>query len=91
MNCLNTPPTHSEFGPVSACVTLDEQGMPPDFIKKRLRWLGESYRVYLRDTNKIDDTHLEVLRASASRTMEFVNKVQEDHSLIEVSEYDQGD
>ena len=67
---------------VWACVTLDEQGIPPDFIKKRLRWLDESYRVYLRDTNKIDDTHLEVLRASASRTMEFVNKVQEDHSLI---------
>ena len=24
---------------VLACVTLDEQGMPPDFTKKRLRWL----------------------------------------------------
>ena len=76
---------------VWACVTLDEQGMPPDFIKKSLRWLGESYRVYLRDTNKIDEMHLETLRASASRRLEFVNEVQEDQSLIELSEYDHGD
>ena len=76
---------------MSACVTLDEQGMPPDFIKKRLRWLGESYRVYLRDTNKIDEIHLKALKVSASRTMEFVNEIQEDHSLIELSEYDQED
>ena len=40
---------------VWACVTLDEEGMSPDFIKNRLRWLGESYRVYLRDTNKINE------------------------------------
>jgi len=76
---------------VWACVILDEQGMPPDFIKKRLRWLGESYRVYLRDTNKIDEMQLEALRASASRTMEFVNEVQEDQSLIELREYDHRD
>ena len=40
---------------VLACVTLDEQGMPSDFIKQRLRWLSKSYRVYLRGTNKIDE------------------------------------
>ena len=39
---------------VWACVTLDEEGMSPNFIKNRLRWLGGSYRVYLRDTNKLN-------------------------------------
>ena len=57
------------------CVTLDEQGMPPDFIRKRLMWFGESYRVYLGDTNKIDDKHLEALTASASTAIEFLNDI----------------
>ena len=50
---------------VWACVTLDEEGMSPDFIKNRLRWLGESYRVYLRDTKKINEGHIEALKSSA--------------------------
>ncbi len=37
---------------VWACVLLDEAGKPPDYIKKRLRWLGDSFRMYLRDTRK---------------------------------------
>jgi hypothetical protein len=35
---------------VWACVLLNEAGKLPDFIKKRLRWLGDSFRMYLRDT-----------------------------------------
>jgi hypothetical protein len=35
---------------VWACVMLDEAGKLPDYIKKRLRWLGDSFRMYLRDT-----------------------------------------
>ena len=42
---------------VWACVSLDEAGESPDFIQKRLRWIVESYRVYLRDTNKINQQH----------------------------------
>jgi hypothetical protein len=34
---------------VWACVLLDEAGQLPDYIKKRLRWLGDSFRMYLRD------------------------------------------
>ena len=52
---------------VWACVVLDEAGMPPDFIKKRLRWMGESYRVYLRDTNKINEKHVQALKVSAKK------------------------
>jgi hypothetical protein len=29
---------------VWACVLLDEAGMPPDYIKKRLRWLRELFQ-----------------------------------------------
>ena len=48
---------------VWACVCLDKVGKQSDFIKKRLRWVGESYRVYLRDTNKINEQHRDALKA----------------------------
>ena len=32
------------------CVLLDEAGKSPEYIKKQLRWLGNSFRMYLRDT-----------------------------------------
>jgi hypothetical protein len=35
---------------VWACILLDEAGKLPDHIKKRLRWLGNSFRMYIRDT-----------------------------------------
>jgi hypothetical protein len=35
---------------VWACVLFNEAGKLPDYIKKRLRWLGDSFRMYLRDT-----------------------------------------
>jgi hypothetical protein len=35
---------------VWACILLDEAGKLPDCIKKRLRWLGDYSRMYLRDT-----------------------------------------
>ena len=78
---------------VWACVVLDEAGMPPDFIKKRLRWMGESYRVYLRDTNKINEKHVQALKASAKKTMELVqllNDTGENHFSV-CGEYEGGD
>jgi hypothetical protein len=32
---------------VWACVLLDETGMSPSFIQKRLRWLGNLFKMYL--------------------------------------------
>ena len=52
---------------VWACVLLDEAGKSPDFIKKRLRWMGESYRVYLRHSNKIREQHNEALQESSKK------------------------
>ena len=83
---------------VWACVCLDEAGMSPDFIKKRLRWLGESYRVYLRDTNKINEQHNAALKESAENAMELIELIHDsgsDQSLEkdvpELGEYDNGD
>jgi len=46
---------------VWACVLLDEKGKSPKYIKKRLHWLGELFRTYLRDTATIQDQHWEAL------------------------------
>jgi hypothetical protein len=42
---------------VWAWVLLDEAGKSPDYIKKHLRWMGDSFRMYLRDTHVIQDQH----------------------------------
>jgi hypothetical protein len=35
---------------VWACILLNKAGKLLDYIKKRLRWLDDSFRMYLRDT-----------------------------------------
>jgi hypothetical protein len=57
---------------VWACVLLDEAGKSPDYIKKRLRWMGDSFRMYLRDTHIIQDQH-EALQASSEEVMDLVS------------------
>ena len=83
---------------VWACVSLDEAGKSPDFIKKRLRWLGESYRVYLRDTNKINQQHNDALQESSQAVMDLIDSdidnIMEPLSgedARESGEYDDGD
>ena len=58
---------------VWACVELYEAGKAPDFIKKRLRWLGESYRVYLRDTIKTNEQHNDALQESSQAVMDLLD------------------
>jgi hypothetical protein len=50
---------------VWACVLLYEAGKKGDYIKKRLRWLRECYRIYLRDTEKTASQHNECLRENS--------------------------
>jgi hypothetical protein len=57
---------------VWACVLLDEAGKSPEFIKKRLRWLGDSFRMYLRDTATINRQHREALSSATLETSEFI-------------------
>jgi hypothetical protein len=58
---------------VWACVLLDEAGKSSDYINKRLRWMGDSIRMSLRDTHVIQDQHRKALRASSEEVMDPVS------------------
>ncbi len=57
---------------VWACVLLNEAGKLPDYIKKRLRWLGDSFRMYLRDTAIIQYQHVDALLAALQEVMDLI-------------------
>jgi hypothetical protein len=57
---------------VWACVLLDEAGMSPDFIMSGLRWMGNSFRMYLRDTGMIQDKHRDILRAASQEVLDLI-------------------
>ena len=57
---------------VWACVLLDESGMSPHFIMSRLRWMGKSFSMYLRDTNVIQDKHLDILQAVSQEVIDLI-------------------
>ena len=45
---------------------LYKAGMSPDFCKKRLRWEGDSYRLYLCDTAVVQEKHAKALKKSST-------------------------
>jgi hypothetical protein len=63
---------------VWACVLLNEAKKLPDYIKKRLRWLGDSFRMYLRDTAIIQHQHVDTLLAALQEVMELVAALPKD-------------
>jgi hypothetical protein len=63
---------------VWACILLDEVGKLPDYIKKRLRWMGDSFWMYLRDTRVIQDQHRKALQASSEEVMDLVSALPDD-------------
>jgi hypothetical protein len=63
---------------VWACVLLDEVGKSPNYIKKCLRWMGDSFRMYLRDTHFIQDQHHEALQALSEEIMDLVSVLPAD-------------
>jgi hypothetical protein len=75
-NNLKKYSTHSLR--VWACVLLDEAGMSPSFIQKRLRWLGDSFKMYLRDTKAIQDKHLTALQSASSDVMALIGTPPDD-------------
>ena len=58
---------------VWACVLLDEAGKPPDYIKKRLCWCGDSFRMYLRDTLAIQLQHVDAFREASWEVMDLIS------------------
>jgi hypothetical protein len=63
---------------VWACVLLDEAGMSPSFIQKCLRWLGDSFKMYLHDTKAIQDKHLATLQSTSSNVMALIGTPPDD-------------
>jgi hypothetical protein len=63
---------------VRACVLLDEAGKLPDYIKKKLRWLGDSFRMYLRDTAIIQHQHVDALLAALQEVMDLIAALPKD-------------
>jgi hypothetical protein len=63
---------------VWACVLLDEAGMSPSFIQKCLRWLGDSFKMNLRDTKAIQDKHLPALQLASSDVMALIGTPPDD-------------
>ena len=63
---------------VWACVLLDKAGMSPSFIQKCLRWLGDLFKMYLRDTKAIQDKHLAALQSASSNVMALIGTPPDD-------------
>jgi hypothetical protein len=69
----------SHSGRVWAVVILDEAGMQPDFIKSRLRWMGDSYRLCLQDTSILQQKHLKALDRTST---EFTTLIGENRMTL---------
>ncbi len=63
---------------VWACVLLDKAGMSPSFIQKCLCWLGDLFKMYLRDTKAIQDKHLTALQSASSNVMALIGTPLDD-------------
>jgi hypothetical protein len=63
---------------VWACVLLDEAEKSSDYIKKRLRWLGDSFRMYLRDTAIIQHQHVDALLLALQEAMDLIAALPKD-------------
>jgi hypothetical protein len=46
--------------------------MSPEFIMARLRWMGNSFRMYLCDTGIIQDKHRDVLQAASQEIIDLI-------------------
>ncbi len=62
----------SHSGRVWALVLLDEAGMSPAFMTSRLRWMGDSYKLYLRDTSILQHNHIDALKKESNELMKLL-------------------
>jgi hypothetical protein len=76
---------------VWACVLLDEAGKSPDYIKKCLRWMGDSLRMYLRDTRVIQDQHRKALQALSEEVMDLISMLPADILRLSTMSEETGD
>jgi hypothetical protein len=76
---------------VWACVPLDEAGKLPNYIKKLLCWIGDSFWMYLHDTRVIQDQHCKALRASYEEVMDLVSALPDDILCLSIMSNGTGD
>jgi hypothetical protein len=67
---------------VWAYVLLDRAGMSPSFIQKHLHWLGDSFKMYLRDTKAIQDKHLTALHLASANVMALIHTPPDNDVLL---------
>ncbi len=67
---------HSLWG--WACVLLDEAGKSPEYIKKKLRWLGDSFGMYLKDVAIIQHQHVDASLAALQEVMDLIAALPKD-------------
>jgi hypothetical protein len=70
---------------VWACVLLDEAGKSPDYIKKRLRWLGDSFCMYLHDTSIIQHQHMDALQTASQAVMDLLSALPNDGIALSIT------
>ncbi len=63
---------------VWACILLDKVGKMPDYIKKRLHWLGDSFRMYIGNTAIIQHQHVDALLAALQEIMDLIAALPKD-------------
>jgi hypothetical protein len=63
---------------VWACVLLDKAGQSPNYIKKRLHWLCDSFSMYLRHTAIIQHRHVDILLAASQEVMDVIAALPKD-------------
>jgi hypothetical protein len=56
----------SHLGQVWALVLLDKAGMSPAFMTSQLCWMGDSYKLYLRDTSILQHKHIDTLKKESN-------------------------
>ena len=62
----------SHSGGVWALVLLDEAGMSPAFMTSQLRWMGDSYKLYLRDTSILQHKHIDALKKESNKIVKLL-------------------
>ena len=53
---------------------LDEADTSPVFMTSRLRWMGESYKLYLRDTSVLQQKHVAALSKESDEATRLLEK-----------------
>jgi hypothetical protein len=62
----------SHLGQVWALVLLDKAGMSPAFMTSPLRWMGDSYKLYLQDTSILQHKHINALKKESDELMKLL-------------------